>query len=72
MVWIEGRASDGMKIRIYLRGLNEIVNFKVASNSLVSGGGAVTVTIDKTIEKSNDQLYQPIPSELLFTYSTTP
>jgi hypothetical protein len=43
--------------------------FTVSANTLLSGNGDVTIVIDKALPDSDNLLFEPIPNELLYTYS---
>ncbi|CAD8161606.1 unnamed protein product [Paramecium octaurelia] len=72
-VWTVGQPQDGQKwfivFRSYFEGLDDL---KVTNNMLVSGNGDVSITLTKVQPDSNNMLFEPIPNELLFTYSQHP
>ncbi|CAD8206675.1 unnamed protein product [Paramecium pentaurelia] len=72
LVWTEGTPLDGYTWKVQMKGVQELTNFRVVTNNLISGNGEVKVTITTLSQASSNILYEPIPNELLFTYSKTP
>ncbi|KAM3144741.1 hypothetical protein pb186bvf_003050 [Paramecium bursaria] len=71
LFWSDGNPLTGYNIRLYTRGIDTITNFRVTQNNLKAGSD-VTVSIQNTIPQSNNILFEPIPSEVLFRYSSVP
>ena len=71
-IWTQGRAQDGWTWRIKLRKYVEGLTITGDGTTLVSGNGDVTLTVANTIADNDNLLFEPIPNELLFTYSNAP
>lgn len=54
---------------VRLSGLNDTPLMTVKYNNLVGGKSIPTVEVIETIKASNNIFYDPIPNELLFTFS---
>jgi hypothetical protein len=67
-------ARDGRAIYIYFRGLsaNEPANLAADATGLTGGTSTPTITVSNFIPASRNEFYEPIPSEVLFTYYEKP
>jgi hypothetical protein len=70
-VWTKGRAYDGWTWYIKFRSSVKAV-IQGSEGKLTSGSGLVGIEVVKPIPDSDNLLFEPIPNELLFTYSNTP
>lgn len=73
-----GNPDDGATFYVYLKGITtddgNIPEFVGSANGLTGGRTSTSPRITVTEEQaaSNNQLYEPIPSEFLFTYADFP
>ncbi|KAM3135691.1 hypothetical protein pb186bvf_012217 [Paramecium bursaria] len=72
LCWSNDNTYYQNRVVLQFRDIDELIDMEIVNQNLTSGDQNVEQYLSKVFEKSNNTLYEPIPNELLYTFSDFP